>query len=189
MLKKYQEIYYTGDDKAYDEELTQLQMYLERMTECLNNALYHGIGSQDEKWYASVMQFSVNLVDNKVFKTYFRQEKADFKIKAYESMYNKINRSNLDALRRISWKLAKGYFKRSVQLMDKQEYNPAMDAADQAIQFLKRSMESDAFIKENKALVSQHYYERNRFKSKVQYSDLLEELQKQHLRCQSWSEM
>ena len=89
-------------------------MYLERMTECLNDALYHGIGSQDEKWYASVIFFSVTLVENKVFKTYYRQEKADVKIKAYESMYNRINRTNLDALRRIAWKLAKGYFKRSV---------------------------------------------------------------------------
>ena len=43
MLKKYQEIYYTGDDKLYDKELSMLQLYLERMTECLNNALYYGI--------------------------------------------------------------------------------------------------------------------------------------------------
>jgi hypothetical protein len=42
-----------------------------------------------------------------------------------------------------------------------------MDSASQALQFLKRSMESDAFIKENKALASQHYYEKNRFKTKT----------------------
>ena len=58
-----------------------------------------------------------------------------------------------------------------------------MDSASQALQFLKRSMESDAFIKENKALESQSYYQKYRFKSKTQFNDLLEELQKQHLRC------
>ena len=80
-------------------------------------------------------------------------------------MYNKINRSNLDAVRRISWKLAKGYFKRSVQHMDDEEYSLAKDCADSATQFLKRSMETDGFIKENKALATQQYYGKNFFKS------------------------
>ena len=55
LLKKYQEIYYTGDDKAYDKELDTLQMYLERMAECLNNALYFGTSCQDDQWIAGVI--------------------------------------------------------------------------------------------------------------------------------------
>ena len=44
IINQYQEIYYTGDDKAYDDDLNQLHYYLERMTESLNTALYHGVG-------------------------------------------------------------------------------------------------------------------------------------------------
>jgi len=154
LLSKYQEIYYTGNDAAYDEDLRMLQYYLERMTESLNKCLYHGLGAHDERWYAGVVQFSVGLVENKVFKTYYRQEKAEFKIKAYESMYNKINKSNYDALRRISWKLAKIYFKSSIIQMDNDDYQKAMDDCDIAIQYLRRSMEADGFIKQNQALQS-----------------------------------
>lgn len=149
LLSKYQEIYYTGNDEAYDNELNTLQMYLERMTECLNKALYHGMGAQDAKWYAGVVHFSVALVDNKIFRTYYRQEKSAFKIRAYESMYNKINKSNYDALRRICWKLAKSYFKMSISEMENQSYQTALDCADNAIQCLQRSMEADNFIKES----------------------------------------
>lgn len=122
MLTKYQEIYYTGNDEAYDKELEMLQLYLERMTDCLNKALYYGVHVHDNKWYAGVVQFSVSLVENKVFKTYYRQEKSEFKIRAYEAMFNKINKSNYDALRRVCWKLAKCYFKESVNLMESEEY-------------------------------------------------------------------
>lgn len=45
------------------------------------------------------------------------------KIKYYQKMYNLINPLNLDLLRRVSWTLAKLYFKKSVTYMDKNEYN------------------------------------------------------------------
>ena len=51
------------------------------------------------------------LIDNKIFNTYYRQEKSELKIKAYESIFYKINKANLDVLRRLAWKLAKTYFK------------------------------------------------------------------------------
>lgn len=43
MLERYQEIYYTGDDSAYDAELNRLKVILDQMTECLNKSLYYGI--------------------------------------------------------------------------------------------------------------------------------------------------
>lgn len=65
----------------------------------------------------------------------------------------------------------------------------ALDASDSAIQFLQRSIEVDNFIKENKALQSQQYYQRNKFKSQKQFNELMDELRRQNLRCQSWREM
>jgi len=90
------------------------------MTECMNNALYKGLALHDTEWYGSILNFSVSLVNNKLFKVYYRQEKSDYKIQAYEAIYNKINKSNYDVMRRVSWKLAKNYFKQSVKLFDAQ---------------------------------------------------------------------
>jgi len=111
LLTKYHEIYYSGNDEAYDEELKVLKFYLETMTECLSQSLYHGLSCQDAKWFATMIEFSICLIDNKLFKTYYRQEKSAYKIEAFESIYNKINKSNYDALRRVCWKLAKKHFK------------------------------------------------------------------------------
>ena len=41
----YQELYYTGNDEAYDRDLKYLQEYLVRMTECIDNALQYGQNS------------------------------------------------------------------------------------------------------------------------------------------------
>jgi len=77
MLERYKEIYYTGNDYKYDYELAKLKVLLDNMTECLNTALYYGIESQDAKWYVSVLNQSVTLIKNKIFKTYYRQENSE----------------------------------------------------------------------------------------------------------------
>lgn len=50
-------------------------------------------------------------------------------------------------------------------------------------------MESDQQIKESKALQSQLYYLKNKFKTQTEYDKLLEELNTHYLRCQSYMEI
>ena len=67
-----------------------------------------------------------------------------------------------------------------------------MNSANAAIQYLNRSIESNRFIKERRALQNEKYFENNAFKSERQYADLLElleDLNKQQRRCQAWMEL
>lgn len=50
-------------------------------------------------------------------------------------------------------------------------------------------MESDSFIRDHKALQKVQYYGRNMYKNRKQYVDLIDELNMQKIRAQSWWEM
>ena len=45
LVENYQELYYSGDDEAYERDLQQLQEYLVSMAECIDNALQFGQNS------------------------------------------------------------------------------------------------------------------------------------------------
>ena len=76
LVEKYKEIYYTGDDEAYDLELNKLMGLLDKMIDCLNTALYHGISCQSDQWYAYILNKSIFLFKNKIFTVYYRQVKS-----------------------------------------------------------------------------------------------------------------
>ena len=58
----------------------------------LNEALTYGTWIQGDKWYADVLKFSNNLIDNQFFKIEYWNERPDLKINAYLSMASCIHK-------------------------------------------------------------------------------------------------
>ena len=101
-----------------------------------------------------------------------------------QKVYAKINTSSHDAMRRLSWELAKNHFKASVTQLEKGSHQEAKMSINEALQYLDRFNDAESHLKKNEPFVSANYSKNNSFKDSDEYKDFLGRLQQQKQLCE-----
>ena len=143
--------------------MQQTQVHIDKMQESIksfikfqNDALFYGDQVQSEEWIYQILQVGTLLYKNKEIAHILRLHSHEDLMLRFEQFLCLINPSNVDLVRRLSWKLAKMYFKQSVLDHEKKDYKLALQKINKAKQFFENFLDQDskvaqmAFLKQQK---------------------------------------
>ena len=118
MSKAYEVLEELLDDDDSEEDFgREMKLYyFDQGIEHANKAIYLGLGNMEAAWIASIAGRGRHNYQRLklIFLGTTIQERSDYA----EKIYNQLNKENADLLMRVSWLLAKDYFKKAVVRME-----------------------------------------------------------------------